>query len=225
MGKGKWISGRSWHFSLVSQPLSTSLSTIFSPLFVLGFAITSLFPLRCIPHSFVILPRKQIREPSLSRHTFPLSHSAFLCFCVLRFPVGSRTLVSHHTSPWPATAYDVTQRSKGCWVVTQGQMSLCPASISAAWKRVVKCSFFPFRRVLPLFGESVSCSRSPSCPFKEFQSGSLVPYFSSSANFMCLYVPVIILQSLLFAPIIEWSHLQRWLLINFHGLFSFLSFF
>lgn len=58
------------------------------------------------------------------------------------------------------------------------------------------------------------------CPalLKSFSSDSL---FLFSANLMCLYAAVIIPQSLLFAPIIEWSRSQHWLLINFHVLFSF----
>lgn len=148
-----------------ARPLSTSLSTIFSPLFVLGLAISSLSPLHCIPHSFVILPRKQIREPSLSRHTFPLSRSDFLCFCVLRFPVRSRTQQSHQHFTVTGRSLWCHAGSKGCWVVTRGQTSLCPASISAAWKHVVKCSFFLSRRVLPLFGESVSCFKKSVLPF------------------------------------------------------------
>lgn len=118
----------------------------FPPLLVLELLITSLSPLHCIPHSFVILPRKRIREPSLSHHTFPLSHFAFLCLASARSPAC--TLRSQHTSPQhpphhrcyhhhhhhrrrhPA-AYDVTPGARGCWEVTRGRTSSCPASISA----------------------------------------------------------------------------------------------
>lgn len=40
----------------------------FPPLFVLELLITSLSPLHCIPHSFVILPRKRIRALSQPPH-------------------------------------------------------------------------------------------------------------------------------------------------------------
>lgn len=64
-----------------SEGLSPLVCRLFPPplFFVLELLITSLSPLHRIPHSFVILPRKRIREPSLSHHTFPLSHFAFPC--------------------------------------------------------------------------------------------------------------------------------------------------
>lgn len=48
--------------------------------------ITSLSPLRCIPRSFVILPRKQIRKPSL----FPRPRRCWLFFFFFLFPPLSR---------------------------------------------------------------------------------------------------------------------------------------
>lgn len=77
----QWKALPSWLIQQASLP--SSVVYFFPPLFVLELLITSLSPLHCIPHSFVILPRKRIREPSLSHHTFPLSHSAFLCLCPL----------------------------------------------------------------------------------------------------------------------------------------------
>lgn len=67
----------------------------FPPFFVLELLITSLSPLHCIPHGFVILPRKRIREPSLSHHTFPLSHCLSLPLCARS---SACTLLSQHTS-------------------------------------------------------------------------------------------------------------------------------
>lgn len=83
-----------------SAGLSPLVCRLFlSPLFVLELLITSLSPLRCIPYSFVILPRKQIREPSLSHHTFPLSHSAFLCLCPLAVQSAPHCVSTLHFDP------------------------------------------------------------------------------------------------------------------------------
>lgn len=158
MKKGKLINVRPCHSGLFSRSLSVCMLSIFPPLFVLELLITLVSPLHCIPHSFVILPRKRIRGLSLSHHTFPLSHSAFLCLCPLvvhSAPYCLSTLHFDLRRLWCHT------RSKGCWEVTQGWMSSCPASIST----IVKCPFFPFRRVLPLFGESVSCFKNSVLPF------------------------------------------------------------
>lgn len=122
-----------------SAGLSPLVCRLFlSPLFVLELLITSLSPLRRIPHSFVILPRKRIREPSLSHHTFPLSHSAFLCLVV-------RPASAAHFTLTPLRGLWCHTGSKGCWEVTRGWTSSCPASISAVWKRCRKLLILPFQ--------------------------------------------------------------------------------
>lgn len=176
VGKGKWINGRPCHPGLFSRPLSPRLSSIFSPpLFVLELLITSLSPLHCIPHSFVILPRKRIREPSLSHHTFPLSHFAFLCLCPLVVRSAPYRLRTLHFDPHGLWCHS---RSEGRREVTRGRTSSCPASISADWKGCRK-NAHSSGECFPCLEKVSPVSRSLSCPFKEFQSGSLILYFSS----------------------------------------------
>lgn len=115
------------------------------------------------------------RALSLSLHTFPLSHSAFLCLCPLMVWSAPYCLSTTLWPPPPPAAYDVTLGAKavGKWPEVKW------ARVQRAFLGVVNCPFFPLRRVLPLFGESVSCFKKSVLPFKEFQSGSLSPYFSS----------------------------------------------
>lgn len=75
------------------------------------------------------------RALSLSLHTFPLSHSAFLCLCPLMVWSAPYCL---STTLWPPPPPPCSlwchAGSKGCWEVTRGQMSSCPASISGCCK-------------------------------------------------------------------------------------------
>lgn len=127
--------------------LPSSVVYFFPPLFVLELLITSLSPLHCIPHSFVILPRKRIREPSLSHHTFPLSHFACLCLCPLVVRPAPHCLSTLHfdlRSPWCHT------RSKGCWEVD-------PRSNELVSSKIFLCCLKGCRKMLILcFQESAS---------------------------------------------------------------------
>lgn len=115
-----------------SASLSCLVCRLFFPLFfVLGLLITSLSPLHCIPHSFVILPRKRIRELSLSHHTFPLSPSAFLCLCLLVVRPAPYCLSTLHFDPLRPMMSHREQGLLGSWEVTRGRTCSCPVSISA----------------------------------------------------------------------------------------------
>lgn len=143
-----------------SAGLAPLVSRLFlPPPFVLELLITSLSPLHCIPHSFVILPKEQIRESPLSATTL------FLC---LTLPFSASV---HSISLAPA-AYDV--------MLEQRLLESDPRSIELVSSEhfcVVNRPLFCFRRVLPLFGESVSCFKKSVLPF---QSGCMVPYFLPS---------------------------------------------
>lgn len=175
-----WERGNESMEGLAIQAYSAGLSPLvcrlfLPPLFVLELLITSLSPLRCIPHGFVILPRKRIREPSLSHHTFPLSHSAFLCLCPPVVRSAPCCLSTLH-SDLPPHGLWCHMESKGSWKMTRGRTGLCPAHISGCRKLLIllfqESASLVWRKCL-LFQEVF-----PGL-FKEFQSGSPIFCFSS----------------------------------------------
>lgn len=134
---------------LIQQACSPPVCRLFfPPLLVPELLITSLSPLCCIPRSFVIVPRKQIRKPSLSLSQPPCLFSffffsfvslclPFLCLRPLSVWSAPRRLgtlnFDPRAQPAPCSLW-CHGRSKGCWEVTRGQTSSCPARISGCCK-------------------------------------------------------------------------------------------
>lgn len=116
----------------VLQPtvFPSSVIYFFPPLFVAELLITSLSPLHsCIPHSFVILPRKRIRELCLSASTL------FLCFIRPFLRLCPLIVWSPPASlpPQPPSHEGIRQEQ---WLLGSdlGSNGLCPASNSACYK-------------------------------------------------------------------------------------------
>lgn len=136
----------------VLQPTAFPSSVIyfFPPLFVAELLITSLSPLHsCIPHNFVILPRKRIRELCLSASTL------FLCFIrpFSAFVHSQFGLLLH--PPHPPSHEGIRQEQ---WLLGSDLRSngLCPASNSACYKLFIFAfeeSASPVQRKCLLFQE------------------------------------------------------------------------
>lgn len=154
--------------------------SLFFSLFSFLSSWSLLFPLSI---AFLTVLSSCQRTESESPLSQPV-HFSFVLFC-LSLPLSTHGLVctlvctlhpysTQLCSP-PPLAYDVTPGAKaiGKWP------KVAWARVQQAFLGVVNYSFFPLRRVLPLFGKSVSCFKKTVLPFKEFQCGSLSPYFSS----------------------------------------------
>lgn len=157
-----------------SAGLSPLVCRLFSPHFSFLSSWSLLFPLSIAFRTVLSSCQGNKSESPLAQPP----HFSFVSLC-LSLPLSTHglvcTLLSQHNTLTPPTAYDVTLGAKavGKWPEVKW------ARVQRAFLGVVNCPFFPLRRVLPLFGESVSCFKKSVLPFKEFQSGSLSPYFSS----------------------------------------------
>lgn len=197
---------------LIQQASLPSSVVYFCPLFSFLSSWSLLFPLSAAFRTVLSSCQGNESESPLSATTL------FLCL-TLPFSASVRrssvcTLLSEHTSLWPPPSRPM---------MSHGEQRLSENDPGS--NRLVSsahiCSFFSFRRVLPLFGENVSCFKKSFLAFYRVSKWLPNFLFLSQANLMRLSVPVIMPQSLLLAPVIEWSRLHRWLLINFHVLFSF----
>lgn len=105
-------------------------------------------------------PAKEMNQRTLSQSPHFSFVSPCLALLVVRFsPDCLSTLQFDPRGLWCHNS------SKGSWDLNQGRMSLCASPILVVWMAVLKRSFFPFSRELPLFGESLSCFKKSALPF------------------------------------------------------------
>lgn len=168
VGKGKWINRRPCHPGLFSRPLYPCLSSIFSP-----------FRSWALDHFSFPSPlhSAQFCHPAKETNQRALFSFVSLCLSLLVVRSAPYCLSTLHFDPcslWCHTG------SKGCWEATRGRTSSCPASIFCHPKECRKNAHSSLSgECFPCLEKVSPVSRSLSCPFKEFQSGSLIPYFSS----------------------------------------------
>lgn len=173
VGKGKWINRRPCHPGLFSRPLSPRLSSIFSPF--RSWALDHIsFPSPLHSAQFCH-PAKETNQRALSQSP----HFSFVSLCLSLLIVRSAPycLSTLHFDPcilWCHT------RSKGCWEVTRGWMSSCPANIFCHLKECRKILILPFQESASLVWRKCLLFQE-LCPalLKSFKVAP-IPYFSST---------------------------------------------